>query len=336
MLLLLVPTARAHPCTDFDDPVEIVQFDAGVEASGLAASVYRPGVFFTHGDGSDGTRLIAFDASGVIGEHDIQSAENHDWEDVASATCPDPVDGVCLYITDSGNTNPDPDVVEIYVVQEPAEGDDEIETVATWVASLPEPTNAEALLIHPLTGDVTLVTKDDPAVVYRLSADRTRFDEIGEADESTVTGGAWDPTGERMVLRTPHHVSVWETDPADPDEDDWGDEPEEQLEADFGGAGEGVTFTADGELYSLGPEVSSTLAHYPCRADEDEDEDENEDDEDDEDEDQPSLSRSAPRPNPGCAGRPNPIVFGAVPLLRRRSRRRGPHDGSFGEATKGG
>jgi hypothetical protein len=73
-----------------------------------------------------------------------------------------------------------------------------------------------------------------------------------------------------------------------------------------------VTFDADGELWSLGPEVESTLAHYPCESSEDTD-----------DGNRPSaVSGWLPVPLGGCGGLPSPIAVGVAPLLGLRRRRR--------------
>lgn len=336
-LIGLIATSRAIPCVDYESPEEVIDFDAGVEASGLAASALRPGVFFTHGDKDDPDVLVSFDASGMIEEHEIRHATNHDWEDVAAAPCPNPSDGRCLFVGDIGGSTGVDDEVEIYVIREPEAGEVEVEPLETWDIDVPYPIDAETLLVHPLTGEVTIITKDiGHGTVFRLTPDHSEFEAIDEVDVDHASGGAWDPTGERVVLRDRHQLYVWDVDPSDPD-GQWNEDPLE-VHGHTETAGEAVTFTAEGELYSLGAEQPLLEAFYPCILEEVE-EDEAEDEDEDQDEGRgaepaeepppapapgPSLSRTLRVPFHGCiegGGVPGPLVGGVFLLATVRRRR---------------
>ncbi|RYG86319.1 hypothetical protein EON77_03990 [bacterium] len=67
------------------------------ESSGLARSVRRKGIYWTHNDSGDTARLFGIRLDGtVVEEHAIANATNVDWEDVA-------VDGDTIWIDDCGN-----------------------------------------------------------------------------------------------------------------------------------------------------------------------------------------------------------------------------------------
>lgn len=211
--------------------IEAEVADATAESSGLAPAHERPGVWYTHGDHGTATEILAFTLDGdLLGRHPYKNFDPFDAEDIADAPCPD--EGRCLWVADIGDNDLDRDGISLSILREPTAEADPVSPMSTWTGVWPDgPVDAEALLVHPCTGDVYVVTKeDDQARVYRWLAptDDTpttlvlvaTLDLGGEG----VTGADWDADGERVALRTATQVYGWVTDPADPDAH-WADAP---------------------------------------------------------------------------------------------------------------
>jgi hypothetical protein len=262
-------TARAAVCDSYAPADEVVVEDAPVdESSGLAAARLRQGVYFTHGDAGDDPVLFAVDLEGrYLGSHLVRGARLFDWEDVAAGPCPD--DGEpCLYVGDIGDNDAVRDSVVVYVIREPDEGED-ADLVETWEGSYPDgPRDAEALLVHPCTGERFLVTKEEGAtgIVYRLEAEGElgRVAVLALDDDSSITGGSWNETGDRVVLRTRERIFAWETS-TDDAEAHWNDDPVILAEVDEE-KGEGVAFASDESLVTSDEGQPLRLHHFACDA----------------------------------------------------------------------
>jgi len=273
-----VALALADTCPEYG-PAETtgqVRIAGLEESSGVAASRVRPGVFFTHDDGGP-AQIRAFRTGGQALESiDIQGADNVDWEDIAAAPCPDK--GECLYIGDIGDNDENRSTVVVYVVREPEEGDDKARVREQLVAQYPDgPHDAEALLVHPCTGRVHIVTKDDDgaSTVFRFPA----LSEIGKevvtlekvasltidgpiAEARRVTGGDYDLDGDRVVLRTGAEMLEWDIDPTAPNKH-WATAPRRLAAADEQ-QGEAVTFDLDGNLVTTSEGAPMPVAVLPC------------------------------------------------------------------------
>ena len=267
-------TARAAVCESYAPAEEVVVVDAPVgESSGLAAARLRPGVYFTHGDAGGDPVLFAVDLDGrYLGSHLVRGASLFDWEDVAAGPCPD--DGEpCLYVGDIGDNAAIRDTVSVYVVREPEEGED-ADLVETWEGSYPDgPRDAETLLVHPCTGERYLVTKGEDATgtVYRL-ADDGKLEPVADLaldDDTSITGGSWNETGDRVVLRTRERIFAWDTSTED-GEGHWTDAPVMLAEVDEE-QGEGVAFASDESLVTSDEGQPLRLHRFACEATRDSD-----------------------------------------------------------------
>ena len=193
------------------------------ESSGLAASRTTPGAYWTHNDSGDGPFIYAFDTRGdSLGIFRVTGAQAVDWEDMAAG--PGPQAGKSyLYLGDIGDNNEARDEVVVYRVLEPSL------TAATRKltkarAGSTEPAeairlkypdgkhDAEALLVHPTTGNIYIVNKVPIAnpVVYEATAPFTSgkvttMKRLGEIHVPSifggvVTGGSISPDGRRVAL----------------------------------------------------------------------------------------------------------------------------------------
>ncbi len=193
------------------------------ESSGLVASRQTPGVYWTHNDSGDGPFIYSFDTRGdSLGIFRVTGAQARDWEDISIGPGPQ-ADTSYLYIGDIGDNNDvRPDIV-IYRVPEPAL------TAATRKLTklkpgttepaeairlrYPDgPHDAEALLVHPVTGHIYIVTKlliADPGVYEAappftagkpMTLTRIGTIHVPSLFGGVVTGGSVSPDGRRVAL----------------------------------------------------------------------------------------------------------------------------------------
>jgi hypothetical protein len=196
------------------------------ESSGLVASRRNPGLLWTHNDSGDGPFLYCLDAAiGSCGVWRVTGADAFDWEDIAIG--PGPQTGQpYLYAGDIGDNLSQRDQIVVYRVPEPpAGGGGPVTTKAAPATTAPAEVirlrypdgaqNAEALLVHPTTGDLYVISKDpSSATVYKAAAplDPTRVTTLtqvgairlgtGVRGPELVTGGDISPDGRRVALVT--------------------------------------------------------------------------------------------------------------------------------------
>jgi hypothetical protein len=193
------------------------------ESSGLVASLDSPGVVWTHNDSGSKPLVFAFDVRGrALGTWEVTNARQRDWEDIARG--PGPQAGRSyLYVGDIGDNSRARSDLLVYRFPEPAIANAaDAAGAARVLATEPAETirlkypdgahDAEALLIHPRTGDLYVVTKvpGAPAGIYKLTAPFGAgavhtLTKIGEFMPPTligglVTGGDISPDGRRVVL----------------------------------------------------------------------------------------------------------------------------------------
>jgi hypothetical protein len=213
------------------------------EASGLARSSWHPGVLLTHNDRGFAPQVFAVDPSGTRATFDVDVAAV-DWEDIAGTP-----DGR-LWVADTGN-NADPrSTVSVSVVEEPTSLTDATLRATTYRFRYPDgPRDAEALLVHPETLRVYLVTKDQAGGTVYVAPATLRPDTVHTLralDEAppNVTAGDFSPDGSLLVLRTYGRAFFYR---------EFGDRPvvvpmPKQLQ------GEGITFDAQGTHVLLSSE----------------------------------------------------------------------------------
>ncbi|WP_406208893.1 hypothetical protein OH807_37730 [Kitasatospora sp. NBC_01560] len=245
-----VVVAAAPPAHAADRPGQA--FTIGdpriTESSGLAASLAHPGVYWTHNDSDDGPYVYAVDSQGrTVATVTLRGIEPRDVEAISLGP-----DGR-LYVGDIGdNLGGKWPEVWIYSFAEPAElRDQTVDAVRYRVRYEDGPRDAEALMVHPVTGRAYIASKKQGGGgLYQgpeklSTAGINTFRRIG--DTPWVTDGAFSPDGTRLVLRGYLSAQLYR----------WKDgAPVElgALSAPLQRQGESVTFTADGRAVLYGTE----------------------------------------------------------------------------------
>ena len=195
---------------DYGAPVTQAKISdpAITESSGLVASRTTPGAYWTHNDSGDGPFIYALDTHGhPLATFRVTGATNRDWEDISSGPGPQP-NRSYLYIGDIGDNDQKRDEVVVYRVPEPQI------TAADKNSSKTRPRttepaeairfvypdgkhDAEALMVHPSTGNLYIVTKvafGNPTI-YKAEAPLTAgklitLKRLGELHVASLLGGA--------------------------------------------------------------------------------------------------------------------------------------------------
>jgi hypothetical protein len=201
----------------------VLEDRAIAESSGIVASRTTPGMYWTHNDSGDGPFIYAFDNRGRShGVWRVTGALANDWEDIASG--PGPTPGInYLYIGDIGDNSRNRSPIFVYRVPEPvitaAEAGVRKKTAqpteAAEVLRLRYPDghhDSEALMVHPVTGKLYLVSKiefgnarvyeADPATAADGVITMTRVGELSVPSVfgGMITGGSISPDGLRVAL----------------------------------------------------------------------------------------------------------------------------------------
>lgn len=247
------------------------------EPSGLAASRVNPDVAYVHSESDvEGMVAVSTRTARVVGRYDVAIPQQWDWEDVATGPCPS---GSCVFAGDIGRSNGKPNppsTFAVYRVAEPdlAAGETSGTLTGDWFRfRYPDaPHNAEALMVHPVTGRIYVITKeaDGRSGVYAFpttlpapsATTVTTLTQVATLDlpawagdpEDThaatwfaqVTAAAIHPAGNRFLVRTPGMVYEYR-----------GSSFESALAADpvaltaptGEGQGEAIDYAADGSAY---------------------------------------------------------------------------------------
>lgn len=251
------------------------------EVSGLAASHLTPGVSWALNDHGGHASVYAVGEGGQdLGSFALLGAMNEDWEDLAVGPCGPTWDACgCLYVLDGGNNDGTRQEFALVRVPEPQLLDGAPPAQTPMVETLPfrypeGSRDAEALVVHPDTGETFVITRDPDGVseVYafpeappavRASGEVAVLDlvsvlDVGDWDLSSdqVTGAGASPRGERVVLRTNGDVVVLAVPQGAPFYQAFSAGPFPVPAPDLGN-GEAVTWSLDGQTLTLVGEGAS-------------------------------------------------------------------------------
>jgi hypothetical protein len=241
-------------------------------------------VLYGHNDSGGAPVIFILSTTGAdLGERVLDGVTPTDWEDLALGPGPN---GPSLYIGDIGDNGLNrPEPYRVYRVDEPfVGGGPSTSTVAFEVFELEYPGgvhhNAETLLVHPITSDLYIVTKEstgDPSQVYKASAPLV----LGAINllslvttlavpaglDLPVTGGDIHPLGEALLLRTYNTIYQF-IRPAGPDFDPIFSAPYTRVPAAPLGIGpnneiqgEAITWFPDGLGYYTASERTNQQLH---------------------------------------------------------------------------
>lgn len=212
---------------DYGSPVHLGELEdkALDESSGIVASRRYSNLFWTHNDSGDGPFLYAFDRTGgKRGTWRVTGADAFDWEDIAAG--PGPQKGQpYLYVGDIGDNGKDRREIIVYRVAEPTVTAEDAntnrlepqQTEPAEAIHLRYPDgrhDAEALAVHPLSGDLYVITKtrntSAAASVYKLAAPFSTsainvLEKVGDIRVPSllpgmITGGDISPDGTKLIL----------------------------------------------------------------------------------------------------------------------------------------
>ena len=174
------------------------------EASGISRSTFDRSTLYVHNDSGDSARFFALTPSGdTAGVFTLPGAPSLDWEDVATGP------GHNLWFGDIGDNQTRKDYISVIRVQEPQDLTSRSLSSTTFKLRYPDGIahNAEALMVHPTSGQVYVITKQKTGgTIYRAplnlqSGSMNQLTPVGSAPV-TVTGGDFAPSGDSFVLRT--------------------------------------------------------------------------------------------------------------------------------------
>lgn len=245
------------------------------ESSGLIASRRDPRLLWTHNDSGDDPRLYCLTHHAArCGTFAVTGADAFDWEDIAAG--PGPVAGTpYLFVGDIGDNRRARRDVVVYRLPEPPapHAGESLAATAPAVALRLRyedgPHDAEALLVHPVTGDLYVLTKDPVgAGVYKAeqgSASLVRIADLDLGLAEVVTGADVTSDGRRVVVCTYGRAYELALPPSSGDLDDIWDQ--RRLPVDLAGRvqGEAIAYRLDGGAVLTTSEGSPFPLHEVVR-----------------------------------------------------------------------
>ncbi|MFF5759263.1 WD40 repeat domain-containing protein [Streptomyces longwoodensis] len=224
------------------------------ESSGLAASRLHPGIYWTHNDSDDGPYLYAVDSATGRTVARVTLAGIGRPRDVEAISIGP---GNEIYVGDIGdNLGGSWPYVWIYRLPEPKELKDQTVRATQYVVTYSDgPRDAESLVVHPKTGRVYIIDKnEDGGHLYEGPAQLTAsarpgsnvFRPVAPVD-LWATDAAFSPNGEQLAVRGYFGGIAY----------DWNDgRPKKtgRLNVPLQRQGESVTYSADGSKLMYGSE----------------------------------------------------------------------------------
>ncbi|MEV2244585.1 WD40 repeat domain-containing protein [Streptomyces sp. NPDC049970] len=220
------------------------------ESSGLAASRVHPGVYWTHNDSEDGPYVYAVDSRTGKTVATITMRGVGEPRDVEAISLGP--DGN-VYVGDIGdNLDGSWDHVWIYRFPEPKRlADATVRATQFDVKYADGARNAEAMMVHPVTGRVYIASKKEGGGgLYEGPEKLTTgganvFRRVGEVP--WVTDGAFSPDGKELVLRSYFSARGYAFEGGRLGAD-------HAVSVPLQGQSESVTYTADGSAMMFGSE----------------------------------------------------------------------------------
>ena len=248
-----------------------------VEPSGLAASRINPGAIYVHNE--DTTAIVAISPNVVPGTTTLQTrgvfnvanVTPADWEDVATGPCPT---GSCIYMGDIGRSSANfptpPNTFAVYRIPEPTIPSGSGPATGSLSAEkfpfqYPDSAkDAEALMVHPTTGDIYVITKSGTGLskVYKFPkplpapgnlitltfVSNLQLPTTSDVNFSYTTAAAIHPCDNRFILRTYRTVYEFRAPAGSGFEAAFAAAPVTLTDTSEG-QGEAIEYAADGSAY---------------------------------------------------------------------------------------
>ncbi len=262
--------------TNYSNPkvVGTIKSEEITESSGLVNSRCNPSVFWTHNDSGGSEFIFAINEKGEkLGTWKVTGAKNNDWEDIA--TFKDKSGKCFLYLGDIGNNSGSKSQMTIYKVAEPqvSEADKKSSKKSPGKTETAEAINfsypagnhdAETLLVHPMTGEIYVLTKQmiGASEIFKIGA---KIEKVGSLSVPAIptgflTGGEISPDGKRIVLCD--YFAAYEillSKNAKKFDDIWKESPT-RIELGERAQGEAVCYSADGKkIYATSEKKNSPV-----------------------------------------------------------------------------
>lgn len=205
LVLALPLAAGSASAAEGDEARELFTMDDEriTESSGLARSVDHEGIWWTTNDSSDSARIFAVNADGEVEAELTFGAEPIDVEAIAVGA------GGTIYVADIGDNLSVRDKITVYAISEPDELYDQQVKYRAYDFVYPDgPHNAEALLVHPETSRLYIVTKEaGKGRIYAAPEEpsRRRLNQLTAIRDAPaiVTDATFTPNGKLVVFRDP-------------------------------------------------------------------------------------------------------------------------------------
>jgi len=208
------------------------------ESSGIAKSLRYPNIFWTLNDSGGEPCLFAIDSQGkTVAKVRVPKAANFDWEDITGGV--DDQGKPSLYIGDIGDNLKVRGTLQIYRIPEPdlpKDPNKEIQSAEPEIWHLAYPKkrhNAECLMMHPLTRELYLLTKeeDGESILYRVpkvnhSGQAVTLEKVTDLSFPAIarlgkspgmaretTAGDFSPDGRHLIIATYSYLNEWTLSP---------------------------------------------------------------------------------------------------------------------------
>lgn len=221
--------AEAKLCQKWSSPESVGELDSSLlpEASGLAVSAQFSNRLYHVNDRGNQPAIIVTDGQGrTLKQVAIKGFTPEDSEELALGPCGQ---ATCLFIGDIGDNDRSRSSVTVAWIQEVQNWGSSAQVQGQIQLQYPEgPQNAEAMVVHPETGDLFIFTKGmetkgrksgGPSVVYKASAQNLMskkhliLQKVGQIDvpailadqkskDQLVTGASVHTDGQSLMLLT--------------------------------------------------------------------------------------------------------------------------------------
>jgi hypothetical protein len=203
-LLILSITAQAKICSKWSNTTVVGQLNPKIidEASGIAVSKTVQNRLYHINDSGDGPHFYSTDTKGGQTQKiRVSGLKGQDVEDLAYGKCGK---ANCIFIGDIGDNKERRSSIQIAVVQEQAQFGSSVDAIKVITARYPDRAhNAESLALHPISGDLFIITKEmdrndiaKTAKIFKISAAAinnpitpTIMTEVGEINIPELIGG---------------------------------------------------------------------------------------------------------------------------------------------------